>query len=107
MGRNVPLPVPFCVCAFTHVQSGCAQHFPGCSDSGLGGVAEEQQLRGDSCAWQREQMLRCWELGVSVWPLAVSEGAVSTGSHLAQWPQTVCPTLPPAPGFLLGQGWEG
>ena len=41
----MPLPVPFCVCAFTHVQSGCAQHFPGCSYSGLGGVAEEQAGR--------------------------------------------------------------
>ena len=30
------LPVSFCVCAFTHVQSGCAQHLPGCLDVGFG-----------------------------------------------------------------------
>ena len=44
---------------------------------------------------------------MSVWPLAVSEGAVSMGVTIAQWPQTVHPTAPPAPGFLLGHGWEG
>lgn len=108
-GRDVPPPVSFCVCAFTHVQLGCAQHFPGGSDGGLGGVAEEEQLRGDSCARQREQMLRCWGLGVCPCGLWQSEGAVSIGSHhcpvALHVARSPLPQLPPAPSWV--KGWKG
>ena len=108
-GRDVPPTLYFCVCAFTHVQLDCAQHFPGGSDGGLGGVAEEEQLRGDSCAQQREQMLHCWELGVSPCGLWQSEGAVSIGSHHCPMAlhraRSPLPQTSPAPSWV--KGWKG
>lgn len=46
-------------CVPSHVCSGAEFRF-----RVWGGVAEEEQLRGDNCAWQRARKLRCRELGI-------------------------------------------
>ena len=100
----MPLPVPFCVCTFTHVQSGCAQHFPGCSDSGLGALlrsssSEETAVpgRGNKCC-----VAGSWVCLCGLWQSVRVLGAL--GITIAQWPQTVCPTPPPAPRPWLPPG---
>ena len=53
-------------------------------------------------------MLRCWELGVSVWPLAISEGAGSTGNHPCPVASNGVPHPAPRPwlppGSRVGRG---